>query len=113
MASLNPLPTADLGPYRGYLDVAPRGIYTDAACAPPRGRGAGVTVIESESGWNFLHEDLRQVQGGCRASEDDHGTSVVTAGGLAVAAARKLRSRSIYTIKGQEEIRAGGRSERL
>jgi hypothetical protein len=80
IASLNPLPTPDLSPYQGYLDAAPRGIHAGAAWALAGGRGAGVSVIDIESGWNFLHEDLRQVQGGVvygAASDDDHGTAVL------------------------------------
>lgn len=78
--TLAPLPTPDLRQYQGYLDPAPRGIDARAAWALAGGRGTGVTVVDVESGWDFLHEDLRQLQGGVvygAASGADLGTAVL------------------------------------
>jgi subtilisin family serine protease len=79
-ASLNPAPTRDLRSEQGYLNPAPLGVDAAAAWARPGGKGSGITVIDIEYGWNFLHEDLRQVQGGVvfgLPTDHDHGTAVL------------------------------------
>ena len=64
-----------------YLNAAPAGIDARYAWTKTGGRGEGVRIIDLEWGWNFNHEDLRQVQGGVVAgtnsTNNDHGTAVL------------------------------------
>ncbi len=65
---------------QAYLDAAPIGIEARFAWTIPGGRGAGVRVIDVESGWNFRHEDLLKNHGGVvfgQADDSDHGTAVL------------------------------------
>lgn len=41
-----------------YYDPAPQGSDMDYMHTLPGGKGAGVTVVDMESGWDFSHEDL-------------------------------------------------------
>jgi hypothetical protein len=67
-----------------YTGEAPAGVEAEFSWTKPGGKGAGVTVIDIEGGWNFAHEDLQQnkngVVGGTPTKDRgwrDHGTAVV------------------------------------
>jgi len=69
-----------------YLLSAARDGGVDAAFAwgVPGGRGAGVTLVDIEAGWEFLHEDLRADLGGLIGGQPladprfiDHGTAIL------------------------------------
>jgi hypothetical protein len=65
---------------QAYLDAAPVGVDARFAWTQPGGRGAGVRVVDVESGWNFRHEDLLKNHGGVifgQADDSDHGTAVL------------------------------------
>ena len=77
---LAPAVTPDLRGRQHYLDAAPIGIDADYAWSMAGGKGAGVTVVDCEWGWNLDHEDLVEKNGGvmCGTSStnDNHGTAV-------------------------------------
>lgn len=64
-----------------YLNAAPAGIDARYAWTQAGGRGAGVTIIDCEWGWNFSHEDLIQKQIGVvyggNSADNNHGTAVL------------------------------------
>ncbi len=79
-AVLSQSPTPDLTEYQGYLTKAPHGIDSGFASQVRGGDGEGVSVIDIEWGWNFQHEDLREVKRGVifgPNNNDDHGTAVL------------------------------------
>lgn len=51
--------TPDFTVLQGYLGPAPYGIGARLAWAYPGGNGEGVTLVDIETGFNWLHEDLR------------------------------------------------------
>ncbi len=75
--------TNDFSPRQGYLGPAPTGVDAPYAWSQRGGRGWNVRVCDVEGGWNFLHEDLRQNQGGVVGVNSNnpgwlnHGTAVV------------------------------------
>lgn len=78
--SLVPATTTDLRSRQFYLGPAPDGVDALYAWSGDGGKGAGVTVVDVEYGWNFLHEDLRQSQIGVIYgvnADSDHGTAVL------------------------------------
>jgi len=73
-------PTPDFRPLQGYLERSPGGIGAVAAWPLKGGRGAGITLVDVEYGWNFEHEDLREGSAGVifgPLHDDDHGTAVL------------------------------------
>lgn len=64
-----------------YLDAAPVGIDASYAWGRTGGRGANVSVIDCEWGWNFTHEDLQAnsfgLIAGSNHSSTNHGTAVM------------------------------------
>ncbi len=80
---LAPAVTPDYRSRQNYLDAAPVGIDADYAWSLAGGKGAGVTVVDCEWGWNLDHEDLLVNNGGviCGSSTtqvdfENHGTAV-------------------------------------
>ncbi len=66
---------------QGYLNPAPEGIDARYAWTFNGGTGADINIIDLEWGWNFNHEDLRNMQGGVvggiNSSNNNHGTAVI------------------------------------
>lgn len=73
--------TPDLRQWQTHLDPAPDGIGARAARAVPGATGARIRIADVESGWNFCHEDLTQLQTGVvfgvNQPDRDHGTAVL------------------------------------
>lgn len=79
-ASLVPSATPNLRSRQFYLGAAPDGVDALYAWSGAGGKGAAVTIVDIEDGWNFLHEDLGQSQIGVIYgvnSDSDHGTAVL------------------------------------
>jgi len=73
----------DRPPSTGFLGPSPIGI--DASCAwaeGPAGKGAGVTFIDIEQGWDFgdanLPQTIKPPINGCNSDAFDHGTAVLS-----------------------------------
>jgi hypothetical protein len=73
--------TPDFAPRQLYHKAAPIGFDARWAATLPGGRGAGVTIIDCEWGWQKEHESLarnfKDLVGENNASHTDHGTAVV------------------------------------
>jgi len=72
------LGTPDFTDLQDYHDPAPLGIDVAAAWAQPGGRGAGIRIVDVETGSNFGHEDMPPpfYVGGV-TSITDHGVAVM------------------------------------
>lgn len=73
--------TPDFSALQRYLNSSPDGIDARFAWTLPGGRGSNIRIVDIESGWNFLHEDLIETQSGvlygCNGAYQDHGTAVL------------------------------------
>ncbi len=77
-------PTPDFTIQQGYRDSSPNGIDGHAIASSLGATGAGITVLDIEWGWNFDHEDIRELVASAlvgppiaNPSFNNHGTAVM------------------------------------
>ncbi len=74
--------TPDFTSRQAYLNEAPIGIDARFAWSIPGGKGTGIKIIDCESNWNFVHEDLGTnckgvIIGTPVEKDDNHGTAML------------------------------------